>query len=388
MHILIAPDKFAGTLSASEAARAIADGWTSIHDQAEVDIAPLSDGGPGFVEVLGDALTSTTVSVEVTDPLGKPVSAQFALVESDEGRTAYVESAQACGLHLLTDQQRDPERVSTYGVGELIAAAVDHGADTVVVGLGGSATNDGGAGLLAALGATPQAALSRGGAGLALLRGTVDLEPALTRLGSVRLVAATDVDNPLVGEHGASRVFAPQKGADARAVERLESDLTRWADATDPDGQLRRVPGAGAAGGLGYALLLLGGRVESGIDLVLTLMELARRVAAADLVVTGEGSFDAQSLRGKLIHGVAQLAAAHEIDCRVLAGRVEVDQADVEKAGISAAHSLVDFSGSAERALSDAATQLSRLSAHVAAQHGQRAAPDDPSGGSFGTAPQ
>lgn len=387
MHILIAPDKFAGTLSAPEAARAMADGWTSVQDQATVDIVPLSDGGPGFVEVMSEALGATTVTVEVTDPLGRPVSAQFALLKSEEGATAYVESAQACGLHLLDEHQRDPERVSSYGVGELIAAAIDRGAQTIVVGLGGSATNDGGAGLLAALGATPSPALSRGGAGLASLRGAVALDPARSTLGSVRLVAATDVDNPLLGAYGATRVFGPQKGADARAVERLEADLGRWADATDPDRTLRDTAGAGAAGGLGYALLLLGGRVESGVEVVLDAVQLDRRVAHADVVLTGEGSFDAQSLRGKLPHGVARRATAHDVDCLVLAGRVTVDPAEAEKAGISATYSLVEAAGSVELALSESATQLTRLSAHVATEHGPSSPQGTTSDGSFGASP-
>ncbi|QVQ53246.1 glycerate kinase [Spiractinospora alimapuensis] len=387
MHIVIAPDKFAGTLSAPEAARAMADGWTSVHSQTNVDIVPLSDGGPGFVEVMGEALDATTVTVEVTDPLGRPVSAQFALLDTEEGTTAYIESAQACGLHLLEEYQRDPERASSYGVGQLIASAVDHGATTIVVGLGGSATNDGGAGLLAALGATPRPALSRGGAGLASLRGSVDLEPARSAVGAVRLVAATDVDNPLLGAHGATRVFGPQKGADARAVERLEADLVRWADATDPDRRLRDTAGAGAAGGLGYALLLLGGRVESGVELVLDAVQLDRRVAAADLVLTGEGSFDSQSLRGKLPHGVARMATAHEVDCLVLAGRVTVDPAEAEKAGISTTYSLVESAGSVELALAESATQLTRLAARVATERGTKSAQDTATEESFGTTP-
>lgn len=361
VRIVIAPDKFAGTLTAVEAAEAVAEGWRSADPAAECTLLPLSDGGPGFVDVLHTALGGTLVDAEVAGPLGEPVAARFLLVE----RTAYVESAQACGLHLLPPQRRDPGAASTRGVGELISRAVDSGAETVVVGLGGSATNDGGAGMLAALGAGPAETLGGGGAALAGLD-AVDLAAARARVRGVRLVAATDVDNPLLGEHGASAVFGPQKGADPARVHALDAALTRFAELTDPAGTLRDTPGAGAAGGLGYGLLLLGGTVESGVALVLEAVGLDDLVASADVVVTGEGSFDSQSLRGKLPHGVARAAARHGVPCLVLAGRVAVDEAEAAAAGVTAAHSLVESAGSVQAALERSGPELRALSARVA----------------------
>lgn len=366
MRIVIAPDKFAGTLTAVEAARAIADGWRSVEPDIETDLVPLSDGGPGFVDVLHAALGGETHTVEASGPLGEAVSATYLLV----GDTAYVESAQACGLHLVPPDRRDPARATTYGVGTLVAAAVARGARTVVVGLGGSATNDGGAGMLAALGATLPGGdadtLRRGGGALADTAGPVGLAAARERLTGVRLVAATDVDNPLLGPSGASAVFGPQKGADLALVRRLDAALAAFSAATDPDGALRDRPGAGAAGGLGYGLLLLGGTVESGVARVLAAVRLDDLVARARLVVTGEGSFDAQSLRGKLPHGVARTATRHGVPCVVLAGQVAVGRREAAAAGISETHALVESAGSVEAALARPTEELRGLAAAVA----------------------
>lgn len=364
VRILIAPDKFAGTLSALEAAQAVADGWHRTDPSARTDLLPLSDGGPGFVEVLHTALGGTVHQVEVTGPLGTPVETEY-LLEPSTG-TVYVESAQACGLHLVPAEDRDPGRTTTYGVGELISHAVRAGARTVVVGLGGSSTNDAGAGLLAALGATPAGLLGRGGTALAGEAARIDLEPARRALAGVRVVAATDVDNPLLGIHGASAVFGPQKGADPDQVQRLDAVLTAFADTVDPDGAVRDIPGAGAAGGLGFALLLLGGTVESGIRRVLDSVRLAERLADADLVITGEGSFDSQSLRGKLPHGVAQAANQHGVPCVVTAGAVRVGRAEAAAAGITEAYSLVESSGSLEAAMTRPAEELRVLAADIA----------------------
>ena len=362
VRILIAPDKFAGTLSALEAAQAIADGWHRTDPSARTELLPLSDGGPGFVEVLHTALGGKVHRTEVTGPLGAPVTAEYLL----HGDTAYVESAQACGLHLVPADERDPGRTTSRGVGELVSHAVRAGARTVVVGLGGSSTNDGGAGFLAALGATPDRHLGHGGAALAEPVDHLDLEPARLALSGVRLVAATDVDNPLLGIHGASAVFGPQKGADADQVQRLDVALTTFADRVDPEGAVRGVPGAGAAGGLGFALLLLGGTVESGVGRVRTSVGLAERLSGADLVITGEGSFDSQSLRGKLPHGVARAAGEHGVPCVVAAGAVKVGRAEAAVVGITETYSLVESAGSVEAAMSRSAEELRALAADIA----------------------
>lgn len=411
MRVVIAPDKFAGTLSALDAALAVAEGWRSVEPGAEIDVCPLSDGGPAFVDVLAEALPGRMLTLMVTGPLGEPTKGRVLRV----GDVAYVESAQACGLHLVPPEARDPERATTYGVGRLIAAAVADGARQIVIGLGGSATTDGGAGMLAALGATatpagtepgpeqaeaPLAAaptgpeeeiieavaairgaedagvprgaapdltsiqlLARGGAALPRA-GAVDLTAALRAVEDVELVAASDVDNPLCGLNGAAAIFGPQKGADRAQVLALDAALEDFARLIDPD--LADRPGAGAAGGLGFAIFALGGRFASGIGTVLDAVRLDARTAGADLVITGEGSFDHQSLRGKVPHGVAQTAAAHGVPCVVLAGRVAVGRREMAAANITEAYALVDPPGSEKAAFADAYGELTRLAARVA----------------------
>lgn len=351
MRILVAPDKFAGTLTAVEAADAIAEGWRRHAPGDEVVTVPMADGGPGFVDVLHSSLGGELLASTVAGPLGEPVPATFLLA----GDVAYIESAQACGLALLPlgDDGRTPvpgvaARASTHGVGELIAHAVDAGARRVVVGLGGSGTNDGGAGLLAALGATakPDGALTGGPDALAELT-ELDVAPARSRLAGVDLVAASDVDNPLLGLRGATNVFGPQKGLVGDA-DRLAADaaLTTFAELAD-----RRVAdhrGAGAAGGLGYALLLLGGVREPGFDTVAHAVGLPDLVAGVDLVITGEGKLDWQSMSGKVVSGLAALAGPALRPCLAFAGAVQVGNRELRANGIEAAYAMVDMVGTEE----------------------------------------
>jgi glycerate kinase len=368
MRVLMAPDGFGGTLSPAQAAAALSDGWRRAAPGDEVDLAPLSDGGPGFVDVLATALPDAELlAVTVEDPLARPVRAELLL----HGETAYVESAQACGLHLLAPAERDPLRATTYGVGQLLTAALDAGATRIVVGLGGSATNDGGAGLLAALGLRRLDAagdqLAPGGVALRdVERLTGSLDP---RLADVELVAASDVDSPLLGLYGATAVFGPQKGASREDVALLDGALTRWADALESHLGLsvRDRPGAGAAGGLGAALYVLGATQRPGIALVQSAVGFDERVARADLVVTGEGRFDNQSLVGKVVSGVARAAGEHAVPCVVLAGDVQLGRREAAAAGVEQAWSLVDLVG-VERAMADAGAALAELAAHVAGQ--------------------
>ena len=284
MRIVVAPDKFAGTLTATEAAEAIAQGWRRTAPGDELDLVPLSDGGPGFLEVLHAALGGTVQMVEVTGPLGAAVSAELLLVDGPGPVTAYVEVSRAAGLHLVEPEARDALAASSYGVGELIAAAVQARVQRIVVGVGGTASTDGGAGLLAALGAAPREALRRGGGPLADLgadvdlHGKVDLTKARERLAGIELVAATDVDAPLLGPEGAALGFGAQKGADRAAREQLETALRVWATATD--GAVAVKGGAGAGGGIGFALLLLGATRVPGAQLALDAVRLADRAAA------------------------------------------------------------------------------------------------------------
>ena len=302
------------------------DGWLVGAPGDDVVLAPLSDGGPGFVDVLASALGGERVTLPVEDPLARTVQATYLRV----GGTAYIESAQACGLHLLSVEERDPLHATTYGVGQLISHAVDAGATRVVVGLGGSATNDGGAGMLAALGVrrVDKAGERVAPGGLPLLdvdHLVVDLHP---RLAEVELVAASDVVNPLLGFKGASAVYGPQKGASADETQRLDWALTHWADVLQRDltggVDVRALEGAGAAGGMGAALLSLGATRVSGIGLVRDALGLAELVASVALVVTGEGTYDWQSRDGKVISGVTALAIENGLPCVLIAGQVVV----------------------------------------------------------------
>jgi glycerate kinase len=380
MRVLIAPDCFGGTLSASQAAEAIACGWRLGAPHDDLTLVPLSDGGPGFLDVMSDALGGETVSVTATDPLGRAVSAAILVVDMGGTSTAYIESAQACGLHLLAEDERNPALTSSFGVGQLIQAAVAGGATRVVVGLGGSATNDGGAGMLAALGAGDRQVLATGGAKL------IDLgDDDLARLPAVReamkgveLVLATDVESPLLGFHGASAVFAAQKGATPEVAQQLEAALGRLTEVaaravpaavdllTGKPGRAEHEAGAGAAGGLGYALLLLGGRRVAGVAAVLAAVGFESLVAASELLVTGEGTFDVQSLAGKVVAGVAQAGLAGAKPVVVIAGQVRVGRRESMELGISGTYAVAEDPAQVDAALADPAGTLSARSTQVA----------------------
>lgn len=321
MKVVVCPDKFAGTLTAVEAADAIAAGWRRVRPGDEVVTIPLADGGPGFLEVLHRCLGGTMHEVEVADPLGRPVRAHWLQVAD----TAYVEAAQANGLALVAPGQRDLWRADTRGVGQVIAATRG---ERIVVGLGGSGTNDGGRGAYEALGGRPVPGL----------------------------VLASDVDSPLLGPHGATYGYARQKGASEADMAGLEDRMRRWAQ-RDP--ALAREPGSGAAGGLGFGLMLLGGRRVPGIELVIRAVRLAQACADADLVITGEGAFDWQSLHGKVVSGVREVADR----VVVLAGRVDIPDPPVP------AYSLIDHAG--DRAFTEPASALADLAADVARRAGR-----------------
>lgn len=338
VKVVICPDSFTGTLSAAEAAGAMAAGWASHAPADELVLRPLSDGGPGFVDAVAAAQAGHRHSLSVTGPLGDPVQADY-LVTPDG--TAWIESAAAAGLHLIPEDRRNPAATTSRGVGELIAAALAGGAHRIVVGVGGTGTCDGGAGLLAALGATTgrPAGLTAGGAGLAALE-TLDLAPAVALPAGTSLEVATDVDVPLLGPRGAARGFAPQKGATPDQVEQLEAAMAHWARLLGRSGDRRSAAvalGAGAGGGIGAALIRLGARRVPGIDTVLAVADMGGLVATADLVITGEGSFDWQSLRGKAVAGVAAAALEHAVPVVVIAGRVEVSRREWITAGVATA---------------------------------------------------
>lgn len=372
MHILVAPQEFKGSLTAVEAAAAIATGVTRALPAATVEQLPLADGGPGTVAAVATAAGGELRQAPCRDPLGRPRTAVFALL--DNGRTALIEMAAAAGLTLLRPEERDVKRTSTEGVGDLIRAALDAGARRIVLGLGGSATNDGGSGMARALGVRfldgDGRELPPGGAALAHLA-RVDITGLDPRLRGVEVIGATDVRNPLCGPQGASAVYGPQKGATPADVAELDAALRRYAAVLRRDlgVTVADLPGAGAAGGLGAALVaFLGATLRSGFDLVADVVRLEPRLARADLVVTGEGCLDGQSLFGKTTVGVARLARRHGVPVVALCGALGEGWEQALAEGLTAAWSIApgpatlpELEAQAAPLLASAAAQVARL---------------------------
>ncbi|GAB7126896.1 glycerate kinase [Silvimonas sp. JCM 19000] len=370
MKLVIAPDSFKESLSAARVAQAIARGWHSAWPETECVLLPVADGGEGTVDALVAATAGRLLRQSVTGPLGECVPAQWGL--SGDGQTAFIEMASAAGLMLVPPALRDPGSTTTYGVGELIRAALDHGARHIVLGLGGSATNDGGAGMLQALGMRwlDAAGKSLPFGGLALARlASLDRSGLDPRLATCRFDVACDVDHPLTGPHGASVIFGPQKGATPTQVKQLDTALSQYARVIEQSigRAVANVPGAGAAGGMGAAALaFLQAQLRPGIALVLQTVDLARHLADADLVITGEGHLDTQTLHGKAPLGVAALARAHGVPVIALAGRVSADAAELQSHGIAAGFSIQPGPGSLDDALRDTAARLEATARNLA----------------------
>lgn len=344
MKIVIAPDSFKESLSAVQVAEAIAAGWRRVYPDADLCLCPMADGGEGTVDAVVAAAGGQCRTYEVQGPLGGQVQAQWGWLD---GERAVIETAAASGLNLIAKAERDVCRASTYGTGQLVRAALDAGATQIILGLGGSATNDGGAGLLTALGARLTNAggdpLPPGGAALAGLH-RIDLSGLDPRLAEVGLLVASDVNNPLCGPTGASHIFGPQKGAGPDQVEQLDRSLGHFADvlALTLGHDLRDAPGAGAAGGLGFAALaVLHAGFRPGVEMVAELSGLAQMVKGAALVITGEGRLDGQSLHGKTPVGVARIASVAGVPTIALGGSLGEDYKELYAAGIMAAFSLV-----------------------------------------------
>jgi glycerate kinase len=328
MRVIVAPDSFKGSLSAGEAARAMGRGVMQAWPGAEIVLLPLADGGEGTLEALVTATGGKQITRRVTGPLGEPIEAAFGLLGRD-GHTAIVEMAQAAGLSLVPPEQRDPRVTTTYGVGELIRAAWETGAREIIVGLGGSATNDGGAGAMQALGVRFLDAqghdLAPGGVALARLA-RIDASGLIFPQDHVSVVAATDVRSPLIGPEGASMVFGPQKGADAASVTELDAALSHYAHILRRDlgRDVAMMAGAGAAGGLGASLAaFLNAEFRSGIDVVLDAVNFERQAADADWILTGEGRLDHQTLSGKTISGLLSRSRALKIPVLAFGGSIE-----------------------------------------------------------------
>jgi len=372
VRILVSPQEFKESLTARQAANAIAGGLQRALPDADLDLAPMADGGPGTVDVILSSRPGRLEKTTVQDPLGRPVQAAWAML--DDGPTAVIEMAAASGLVLLKPEERDPRRASTYGTGQLIRAALDSGCRRLIVGVGGSATNDGGAGMAQALGARLLDAaghdLLPGGAALVALD-RIDVSGLDARLKRCEITAATDAVNPLCGPSGASVVYGPQKGATPQVAAELDAALHHYADIVLRDLRLdiASLPGAGAAGGLGGGLVaFLGARIASGAELVAEVIDLPRRIGLADVVFTGEGRLDAQTAYGKSVSVIARLAKDAARPVIALGGSVEVDASTVAASGINAVLPIAaepmteaEMFEQAASLLSDAAERAARL---------------------------
>ncbi|WP_426347245.1 glycerate kinase [Cronobacter universalis] len=369
--IVIAPDSFKESLSAMDVARAIEAGFREIYPQAHYVCVPMADGGEGTVEAMVAATGGQIITTPVTAPLGNKVDGFFGLL--GDGETAVVEMAAASGLHLVPTAQRDPRITTSYGTGELILAALERGVKAVIIGIGGSATNDGGAGMMQALGARflddEGHELAPGGAALAGLE-RLDLSALDPRLAQVSVTVACDVDNPLCGEKGASAVFGPQKGATPAMVTELDAALRRFGEQLEAatGKTIISAPGAGAAGGMGAALLgMLNAELRPGIEIVIESLGLAQAVRDADLVITGEGRLDSQSIHGKTPIGVARVAKQFQRPVVAIAGSLTPDYQIVHEHGIDAAFSVLDRIVTLQEALDDAERNLRVTARNVAA---------------------
>ena len=372
-RVLLAPDKFKGTLTAAAVAEHLIAGIRSERPEVEVVVVPVSDGGDGLLDALGRA-GFTDVPVRASGPTGVPGETRYVR----RGSEAVIEMAEVCGLARLPGGELAPATATSRGVGEVVAAALEAGCTEILVGVGGSASTDGGAGMVRALGArvldADGAELEEGGTALARVA-RLDLTGLHPRLAAATISLACDVDNPLTGPNGAAAVYGPQKGADPDLVARLDHALTAWADvlASTTGRDLRETPGSGAAGGIGLgAMAVLGARLCPGAAMVQQLTGLDEALVGADLAVTGEGSLDAQTLNGKAPAGVAEAARRAGVPVVAVAGQCLLDSAALTGAGIRAAFALVDEASSPEEPFDAPGPLLERLGARIATEELER----------------
>lgn len=370
LKIVIAPDSFKQSLTAKQVAMALYQGWSRVYPKADYQLVPMADGGEGTVQSLIDATGGERIEEIVSGPLGTPVHGFWGLL--GDGKTAVIEMAAAAGLEYLSDDARDPMRATTYGVGELIRSALDHGATHIILGLGGSATNDAGAGMAEALGFRlldeKGQKLAPGGAALSRLA-SIDASAADVRLAQTRVDLASDVTNPLTGENGASAVFGPQKGATPEHVRLLDDALAHFAAVARRDLTIdvENKPGAGAAGGLGAGgLCFLNGQFHSGIDLMIHETGLREKIRDASLVITGEGKIDGQTIFGKTPIGVARCAKEYGIPVVAVAGYLAPDASCVYAHGIDCIFSITPGILSLQEALQTAEQNLIRAAENIA----------------------
>ncbi|GAB3172154.1 glycerate kinase [Telluribacter humicola] len=369
MHILIAPDKFRGSLEAEEVCQAAKEGILLAYPEAEVTTVPMADGGEGTTSVLTRNAGGTLVAAQVSDPLGRSISAEYGI--SADGATAYLEMASASGLRLLAPQEYNPLHTTTYGTGELLRHALDRGVRTIILGIGGSATTDGGIGMAAALGYKfldgAGAVLPPIGNSMSAIA-SIDSSEVDTRLRQVSVVVACDVTNPLYGERGAAYIYGPQKGADEAMVRQLDAGLRNLAQvaATTFEEDISQMPGAGAAGGVGAgALWFLNAKLREGVRIVMEQTRLAEKIEQADLVITGEGKVDQQTLSGKLVKGLADLCQEKQVPLAVVCGTLLISPAEAQEAGITYAVSVLNRPQSLEAAQSVAFERVREATFHL-----------------------
>ena len=371
MKIVIAPDSYKESLSATEVAQAIEKGFREIFPDAQYVSVPVADGGEGTVEAMIAATHGSAHSALVTGPLGEKVNANWGM--SGDGKTAFIEMAAASGLALVPPDKRNPLITTSRGTGELILQALDSGASNIIIGIGGSATNDGGAGMVQALGAKLCDAngteIGYGGGSLNSLN-TIDVSGLDPRIKNCAIRVACDVTNPLVGESGASRIFGPQKGATETLILELDRNLAHYADIIKKSlgVDVKNVPGAGAAGGMGAALMaFLGAELKSGIEIVTQALNLEEHIHDCTLVVTGEGRIDSQSIHGKVPVGVANVAKKYHKPVIGIAGSLTRDVGVVHQYGIDAVFSVLTSIGTLEEAFRGAFDNIYRASRNIAA---------------------
>ncbi|MFJ5758990.1 glycerate kinase [Neobacillus sp. NPDC093182] len=370
MKVVIAPDSFKESLSAYEVAVAVEQGFREVFPEAEFVKVPMADGGEGLVNSLVNALDGHVIPHRITGPLGEKVEGFFGLIH--KGKTAVIEMAAAAGLELVSPEERNPLKTTTFGVGELILAALDYKVERIILGLGGSATNDGGAGMVQALGGklldVSGCEIGFGGGALANLH-SINLEGFDVRLKDVGFEVACDVENPLLGKEGASAVFGPQKGATAQMVSVLDQNLRHFASVMEKElgKSVSDIPGAGAAGGLGAGLIaFLPCQLRKGIQIVVEATGLEDHIKGAALVITGEGKIDSQTIYGKTPIGVAAVARKHNIPVIALTGTLGPGYEAVYQHGINTVFSIVPGITTLENALENAYQNIVSTTRNIA----------------------
>nr|WP_239255340.1 glycerate kinase [Listeria ilorinensis] len=370
MKFVLAPDSFKGSLTAKEVCQAMETGLKKVFPDSDYVHVPMADGGEGTMQALVDATAGQVMSKTVTGPLGSPVTARFGLL--GDKKTAVIEMAEASGLHYVNAQTRNPLKTTTYGTGELIAAALAYPIERLIIGLGGSATNDGGAGMAQALGIKlldqNSQSIGFGGGALAKLT-SIDIADRHPRLDDVEILLASDVKNPLCGSQGASHIFGPQKGATLQMVEQLDRNLEHYAQVIKQQlgKQIADTPGAGAAGGLGAGLLAFtNATIRSGVELVIEMSRLDEQLQQADYCLTGEGGIDAQTKFGKTPIGVAHAAQKQQIPVIAIAGRIGDGIDTLYPEGIDAIFGIVQGAVPLEAALAESKANIIRTCENIA----------------------